>query len=115
MAYFYVEKVNDVNVVRLSFNEINFTEREELKKELAAAYVPGETRFVFNLSKIGFLSSLVIATMLFFAKTVREQGGDVKLCEAAESAKYVIKITLLDKIFEIYETEKEAIRSFGEK
>jgi len=115
MAYFSSEKVQSVIVIRFAFNEINLQQREELKKELGEMYVPGETRFVFNLAKIGFLSSLVIATMVFFAKKVREAGGDIKLCGLSEEAQYVIKVTQLDKMFAAFATEEEAIKSFGDK
>ena len=112
MTHFTYEKIKDVDVIRFCFNEIGLQQREELKKELDSVAPDAGGQFVFNLTGIGFLSSLAIATMVFFAKKIRETGGEVKICASSEATKNVIKIVQMDKVFKIYDTEREAIRSF---
>ena len=107
-----IRVVDDVAVIRLSFNEISLEQREELKKELLAMVTQGQNKFVVNLSHVGFLSSLVIATLIVFAKEARQKGGDVRLCCPLEEALNVIQITQLDKVFKIYKGEPEAVDSF---
>jgi anti-sigma B factor antagonist len=106
------EKVEDIAVVRFSFNEINLEQREQLKKELAALLDAGETRFIIDLSKVGFLSSLVLATIVFFSKEVREKNGIIKLCGLSSDTFSIFQLTQLDKIFELYETRRDALESF---
>ena len=112
MTYFTSEKKEGVVVIRFDFNEINLSQREELKKALKKL-LNGDSHFVFNLSKLGFLSSLVIATIVFFAKEIRAKNGDVKLCSLSPESRNVASIIRLDKIFEIFEQEKEALDSFN--
>ena len=107
-----IKKVRDVTVLGFCFNEINLEQREALKKELNKVLLPGETKFVIDLSGIGFLSSLVIATIVFFAKEVRGKNGEIKLSGLSTEALGILKLTQLDKIFEIYDTEQDAVKSF---
>jgi len=110
--FFSTDKINDIDVIRLSFNEINLEEREQLKKDLVSVLAAGTQKFIIDFSKVGFLSSLVIATIVFFAKEVRNKGGDVKLCFLSKEARSVFEVTQLNKIFELYNTDQDAAASF---
>ena len=109
------EKVQDIDVIHFSFDEIDLNQREELKKELQVLLGEGGTKFVIDLSKVGFLSSLVIATIVFFAKEVRKNNGKIKLCGLSSEAFGVFQLTQLDKIFELYETEHDALECFTKR
>jgi len=113
MAYFTTDQNQGSTIVRFVFSEIGFKEREELKNELSSLLKEGDNKYIFNLSHVGFLSSLVIATMVFFSKEARGRGGEVKLCELTPEAQQVCQITRLDAVFDIYDTETEAISSFA--
>ncbi|MBU0570718.1 MAG: STAS domain-containing protein [Candidatus Omnitrophica bacterium] len=115
MTYFTHEKIQGIDVIRFCFNEIGLQQREVMKKELNSVVTEDGGKVLFNLAGVGFLSSLAIATMVFFAKKVRETGGEVKLCAAKEGTKDVIKIVQLDKVFEIFDTEREALKNFTEE
>ena len=113
--FFKREKIQDVNVVRFFFNEINLAQREEIKDKLNKMLLENEKKFVIDLSGIGFVSSLVLATIVFFAKEVKKNNGGLKLSGASSEAYSVFQLTQLDKIFEMYDTEDEAIKSFNKE
>ncbi|MFC1479907.1 STAS domain-containing protein [Candidatus Omnitrophota bacterium] len=106
------KKVQDVNVLGFCFNELNLEQREQLKKELSEQLKTAQTQFIIDLSKIGFVSSMVVATIVFFSKEVRNNKGTVKLSGLSSEAFSIFKLTQLDKIFELYETERDALESF---
>ena len=114
MGQFSVSReANDITVLSFSFNEINLDQREVLKEELSDIIASGKTKFVLDLSKVGFLSSLVIATIVFFAKEARKNSGEVKLCSLSNEALSVFQLTHLDRVFEVYETEEDALQSYN--
>ena len=112
MEYFSKEHIDDVTIVRFHFKEISIDQREELKKGLDALLKTNHNKYVFNMAKIGFFTSLMIATTLFFAKEITKKDGEIKLCEMSDEAMDVLRLTRLDRVFETYATEKDAIKSF---
>lgn len=109
---FSVTKSGDVTIIRLCFNELGLEQREQLKKELYPLIPAGDKNFVLDLSRVGFLSSLAIALVVFFAKEVRKNNGNIKLCGLTSEAFSIFQLTQLDKVFELYETERDAVESF---
>ena len=108
-----IEKVQEVMVVRFCFNEINLQQNQDIKDQLQDLLAHGDRCFVFELSKIGFFSSLVISIILSFAKAARSINGDVKICCLSPEACAIFDLMKLDVIVEAYATEKDAINSYG--
>jgi anti-sigma B factor antagonist len=111
--FFTTEKNQDICIIRFCFNEINLEQREELKKGLQGILQTGTTKFIIDLSKVGFVSSLVIATIVFFSKGASALGGQIKICGLSSDAFSVFQLTQLDKIFELYRAEGDALESFN--
>ena len=107
-----IEKKQDINVISFLFNEINIEEREYIKEKLGSLIHAGEKQFVIDLSRVGFVSSLVIAVIVFFAKEVRKNEGRLKLSGLSSEARSIFQLTHLDKAFELYDTIPEALKSF---
>jgi anti-sigma B factor antagonist len=107
-----IEKIGDVTVVRFSFNEINRDQREEIKQGLQKLMDAGERKFIIDLTKVGFISSLVIATIIFFAKQVKENGGAIKISGLSSEAFSIFQLTQLDKVLDLYESESDALENF---
>jgi len=112
MIYFTVERLEGLTIVRFSFKEISIGQREELKKQLDDLLRTDHNKYVFNMKEVGYFTSLMIATTLFFARELGKRDGEIKLCELSDDAMDVIRLTRLDKVFKTYPTEKEAIESF---
>jgi anti-sigma B factor antagonist len=106
------EKIASVNVIRLVFNEINRDQREDLKKQLKDLLDTGGKKFIMDFSKVGFLSSLVVATIISFAKELFSRNGHLKLFSTSNEPLAVLRLTKLDRIFEVYKNENEALESF---
>ncbi|MBU0570717.1 MAG: STAS domain-containing protein [Candidatus Omnitrophica bacterium] len=112
MEYFSKDHINDVTIVRFRFKEISIDQREELKMELDELLKTHHDKYVFNVAQIGFFTSLMIATTLFFAKELTKKDGEIKLCSLSDEAMDVLRLTRLDRVFEAYATEQEAVESF---
>ena len=108
-----LDKQGEVAIIRFTFNEISLDQREKLKKELYLLVSNGDgKKVIINLARVGFLSSLLIALIVFFAKEVRKKQGNVKLAGLSDEALSLFQLTQLDKVFELYDTEHDALESF---
>lgn len=72
----------------------------------------GVTKMLINLENVEFLSSAVLGKLISVYKTLRLNKGSLKLCGIGAAIFEVFEITRLDKVFEIHESEKEALDAF---
>lgn len=73
------------------------------------------TALVLSLKRVARYSSEAIGGLIRLERRVRALGGRVKLCMNAE-LRELFKVTRLDgTLFEIYESESDAVASFFEK
>jgi anti-anti-sigma regulatory factor len=52
-----------------------------------------------------------MAALVAGLKETRQVGGTLKLCSITEQASTVLRITMLDRIFELYPDAKQAIKA----
>lgn len=107
-----IDKKDSVNVARLFFDEIDLSQRKKIRDTLASLLEKGERDFVIDMSHVGFVTSLVLALIVFFAKEVKKDGGHLKICGLSQEAESIFHITQFDRIFELYKTEQDAVESF---
>ena len=67
---------------------------------------------VVNLSKVHFIDSTGLSFLIKEMKRRRAQNGDLVLCELQQSVRIIFELTRLDRMFQIYPTENEAIQAF---
>lgn len=85
----------------------------ELRKKFRTALDANESRFVFNLRDVGYMDSSVIGETVACAKRAAERGGQIKLVLTPDGRPdAVLRIASLDRVFEIFEDESEAIASY---
>ena len=72
----------------------------------------GVTKMLINMEDVQYLSSAVLGKLISLHKTLRMKKGLLKLCNIAPSIYEVFEITRLDKVFDIYDSEDEALTAF---
>jgi anti-sigma B factor antagonist len=70
-------------------------------------------KIVLNLKEVTYIDSAGIGTMVGKYLSVRRQGGDVKLLHLTTRSHRVMTITKLLTVFEAFDSEEDAVRSFG--
>lgn len=68
---------------------------------------------VVNLNQVNFMDSTALAALVQGMKRCRQAGGDLHLCCLQQPVRIIFELTRLDKAFDIYETESEALRALG--
>jgi anti-sigma B factor antagonist len=73
---------------------------------------PGVRRLVLNFRGVTFMSSGMITKLVTVERSCRKRGIGLRLCEIAQPVMEVFKITNLTRLFEICDSEEQAIVSF---
>ena len=84
-----------------------------LREAVNEALDAGSTKILINLSGVTTADSSGIGEMVSAYTTVTNRGGALKLCELPSKVSDVLQITQLITVFDIFETEDEAIAAFG--
>ncbi|MDD5290471.1 MAG: STAS domain-containing protein [Patescibacteria group bacterium] len=72
----------------------------------------GHKKIIFDLSKVARMNSSHLGSILWARDSIRGNVGNLKLVGIQKETKRLLAITKLEDIFDIYETEKEALESF---
>jgi anti-sigma B factor antagonist len=75
--------------------------------------LPDHSQIVLNWHDVTYIDSGGVGLVVRLLNRTRTASGDLKLCAVSERVREVLKITRLDKVFDLHETEAEAIAAFG--
>ena len=72
----------------------------------------GKKKLLLNLGEVSYIDSSGIGEMVSGFTTVTNAGGQVKLLNLTKRVKDLLQITKLYTVFEVFEDEAAAVRSF---
>jgi anti-sigma B factor antagonist len=72
----------------------------------------GNTHVILNLADVPFIDSSVVGELVRTLTTLRRKGGTVKLLNLPPRIRNLFSLTRLLEVFEAYDSEDEAVRSF---
>jgi anti-sigma B factor antagonist len=106
-------QVGDVTVVdatgRITLGEGASIFRDTIR-DLAAK---GNKKILVNLADVSYIDSSGIGEMVSSFTTVTNHGGQLKLLSLTKRVKDLLQITKLYTVFEVFEDEPAAVRSFA--
>ena len=106
-------QVGDVTVIdavgRITLGEGASTFRDKVRELVAS----GNKKLLLNLGEVSYIDSSGIGEMVSGFTTVTNQGGVVKLLNLTKRVKDLLQITKLYTVFEVFEDEATAVRSFA--
>jgi len=71
----------------------------------------GNNRIILNLEAVDFMDSAGLGELVRTHAAIRSHGGQLKLVHPSENVHKLLKITKLDRVFEIEPDEESALRS----
>jgi anti-sigma B factor antagonist len=80
--------------------------------ELESCVNVDRPRLVLDCSNVQQMDSSALHLLLCCLEEAMKRNGDVKLAGIREGARIVLALTGLDRLFEIYETNADAVNSF---
>jgi len=84
--------------------------RKVLLDELRVKRTP---RLIVNLTKVKYIDSSGVASLIEGLKVSREAQARLILFGLSPAAREVLQLSRLIKVFEVYENEEEALRAAG--
>src|SRR5258707_8882249 len=105
--------VGDVVILDLK-GKITLGEGDELLKDKINSLVnQGHAKILLNLAAVPYIDSAGLGEIVRTYTTVSRQGGSLKLVNLTKRINDLLSITKLLTVFETFDSESEAVRSFS--
>jgi anti-sigma B factor antagonist len=85
---------------------------DDLGDTLRTLLERGGSRIVLDLDKVRFFDSAGLGELVAWKKRALQHGGDVKLLRPQARVRDVFALTNLTRVFQIFESEEDAVASF---
>jgi anti-sigma B factor antagonist len=106
--------VGDVTVLDLK-GRVTLGEGDELLKDKVNSLLnQGLKKIVLNLGDVPYVDSAGLGEIVRTYTTVSKQGGTLKLLNLTKRITDLLSITKLLTVFETFDNENEAVRSFSQ-
>jgi len=106
-----VETKNGLTVCYVE-GEIDINTSPGFKKSFDKLISSKAPKVVMSLSKVTYVDSSGLATLVEILKNMRSYGGRLKLSDMSSKIKSLFEITKLDRLFDIVSDEEDAISTF---
>ena len=105
--------VGDVIVLDLK-GRVTLGEGDELLKDKVNSLInQGQKKLVLNLAEVPYIDSAGLGEIVRTYTTVSRQGGSLKLLSLTKRITDLLSITKLLTVFETFESEQDAVKSFA--
>jgi anti-sigma B factor antagonist len=92
---------------RIVFGEESSLLRDSVKKAISE-----NNRVVLNLGEVNYIDSGGLGTLVALCATAQNAGGTIKLANLTKRVGDLLQVTKLLTVFDVYNSEAEAIDSF---
>lgn len=102
-------------VIELKGKVMGGPDAHEFRDTLKDLIDNGKTNVVVDLGKVKFMNSSGLGILIGGLTTMRNAGGDLRICNAMDKIESMLMISQLNKVFQLYSTVEEAVASFQEE
>jgi anti-sigma B factor antagonist len=106
-------EVNGVSVVALDGRIVLGEESNALREKVKSLIAEGKKKIVLNMDNVTFIDSAGLGTLVAAHHSVKTQGASLRLCHLGSKFQEDLQITKLLTVFDVYNTEAEAVASFS--
>jgi anti-anti-sigma factor len=105
---FDVTKNSHYTVLKLKERKLDASVSHELKGEFLLLCRPALKTLIVDLTAVEFCDSSGLSALLIAERTMREHGNVVKLVGVHKKVMSLLKISQLDRVFQIFDTVAKA-------
>ncbi len=100
-------------VVKRVPEKLNLRQARQFQREVKPFLSVDRPQLVFDLSAVRQLDSAGVDMLLQCMAQASRRDGDLKLASLSPQASVILELTRTDRLFEIYETAADAVKSFS--
>jgi len=91
---------------------IDQSESEELESILSDCVEDGKINICIDMIDVKHICSSALGVLVAIKRKIKDNEGDIKLVIASDNLIKLFETTMLNKVFEIYESRRECLSNF---
>jgi len=107
------KEIDGVSVVALDGRIVLGEESNALRERVKALIAEGQKKIVLNMANVKYIDSAGLGILVAAHVSANKQGAALHLSNLGNKFHDVLQLTRLLTVFSVYDSEAEAIRSFG--
>ena len=100
-------------VVKRMPQRLNLRAAREFLQDVQPFLAADRPQIVFDLAQVQQLDAAGVELLLYCMSEAHKRDGDLKLASLSPQAAVMLELTRTERLFEIYETSADAVRSFS--
>ena len=88
-------------------------ESNALREKVKSLIAEGKKKLVLNMDNVTFIDSAGLGTFVAAHHSAKSQGAALRLCNLGSKFQEVLQVTKLLTVFDVYDSEAEAVASFS--
>jgi len=105
--------IGDVTVIDIEGRITVQEGADELREVIHNLIREGRLKFVLNMAAVPYIDSTALGRIVRSYTTAMRLGGTLKLLNVTARVQQLLVITKLLSVFDLFDDEGEAVRSFG--
>ncbi|MFC1500119.1 STAS domain-containing protein [Candidatus Zixiibacteriota bacterium] len=102
----------DVAVLHLQGKIMGGPDATSLHEKLHELIETGTRSVVIDLTDVDWMNSSGLGILIGGLSAIRKSGGDLRLASVTEKIEEVLRITKLDRVFDVYGSTEDAVTSY---
>lgn len=107
-------KVNDVAVVWLAGRIVLGKESSALREKVKGLFEEGYKKVVLNFDEVTYIDSAGLGALVALYYSGNLCGASLRLCHLGAKFKDLLYLTRLNVVFQVLDTQEDALRSFSD-
>lgn len=100
-------------VVMVPAGRLDITNAWQFRLKLQECIASMSPHVVINLGQVNFIDSSGLTSLVAGMRDADKVNGSFRLCNVHPEAKLVFEVTMMDSVFQIFDTETEALEGFA--
>ncbi len=108
-----VSRRGKVLVVKPLESRLDASQAVDFKDKMTGYIREGNQQIVLNISDVEFIDSSGLGALVTSLKLQKKEGG-IAICGARDTIKSMFKLTRMDRVFQMFDQEDEAVQGLSQ-
>lgn len=110
---FYYHGIDDNILVISADGGLNHATAQQFVQDVERMVDSGLRKIIVDCKQLTYISSYGLGVLLQLHRRLKKHDGDVKICSVGGAMMKVMRVTRLDRVFDIYEDIDQAEAAFA--